>query len=111
MRSTTSQYSTHDQQPQALRSPMQADGLALISEPDFAKACRSLVKRSRDMDLLGMSLRQCPETGTEYLASVRTQIPSHVIPSLSDYEAEANEGSAEEDELDQQSTMQTPQNL
>lgn len=40
---------------------MQADGLAFISEPDFAKACRSLVKRSREMDLLGMSLRQCPE--------------------------------------------------
>lgn len=40
------------------------------------------------------------QTGTEYLASVRTQIPSQVIPLLSDYETEASEGWAEEDELD-----------
>lgn len=71
------------------------------------------------------------QTGTEYLASVRTQIPSQVIPLLSDYETEASEGWAEEDELDvsaskrafqcrfialnstrqQQSTMQKPQTL
>lgn len=97
---------------------------------------RRLFRALHDLFLLPASksavwLTHSTQTGTEYLASVRTQIPSHVIPSLSDYEAEANEGSAEEDELDvstserafqcrfippnstrqQQSTMQTPQNL
>jgi len=79
---------------------MKADDLALISELDFNGACRSLVKRSREVDILGMSLRQCPETGTEYLVSVCDRIPSQVIPSLSDNEAEVQEGSIEEDELD-----------
>lgn len=44
-----------------LHFPMQADGLAFISEPDFAKACRSLVHQSRETDLLRMTLRLCPE--------------------------------------------------
>ncbi len=58
MRSTTL---PHDQQHQAFHFPMKADDLALISELDFAGACRSLVKRSREVGILGMSLRQCPE--------------------------------------------------
>lgn len=46
-----------------LHFPMQAygHGLAFISEPDFAKACRSLVHQSRETDLLRMTLRLCPE--------------------------------------------------
>lgn len=44
-----------------LHFPMQADGLAFISEPDFAKACRSLVHQSRETDILRMTLRLCPE--------------------------------------------------
>lgn len=51
----------HDQQHQAFHFPMKVDDLALISELDFTGACRSLVKRSREVDILGMSLRQCPE--------------------------------------------------
>lgn len=58
MRSTTLQ---HDQQPQTLHFPMKTDDLAFISELDFVGACRSLVKRSQEVDKLGMSLRQCPE--------------------------------------------------
>ena len=60
MRSTTL---PHDQQEKAFHFPMKADDLALISELDFAGACRSLVMRSRELNILGMSLRQCPEVG------------------------------------------------
>lgn len=71
------------------------------------------------------------QTGSEYLVSVCNQIPSQVIPSLSDNEAEVHEDSIEEDELDvsklrrafhcrfirpdstrpEQSTMHKPQTL
>lgn len=44
-----------------LHFPMQDDGLAFISAPDFAKACRFLVHQSRETDLLRMTLRLCPE--------------------------------------------------
>lgn len=47
---------------------MNAGDLALISEVDFAGACRSLVMRSREVNILGMSLRQCPEVGMHALA-------------------------------------------
>lgn len=132
MRSTTL---PRDQQDKAFHFPMKADDLALISELDFAGACRSLVMRSRELNILGMTLRQCPEvgmhacmgdlfialhdlflllsskpvirlihsvqTGIEYLVNVCDRIPSQVIPSFSDNEAElGQEGSIEEDELD-----------
>lgn len=67
MRSTTL---PHDQQHQAFHFPMKADDLALISELDFAGACRSLVKRSREVGILGMSLRQCPEVLVACMAIV-----------------------------------------
>lgn len=47
-----------------------------------------------------MRLIHSVQTGTEYLVSVCDRIPSQVIPSLSDNEAEVQEGSIEEDELD-----------
>lgn len=40
------------------------------------------------------------QTGIEYLVSVCDPISSQIIPSLSDGEAELQEGSIEEDELD-----------
>lgn len=40
------------------------------------------------------------QTGTEYLVSVCDRVPSQVNPSFSGNEAEVQDGSIEEDELD-----------